>query len=209
MERKKEFGRSDINGATIRSTSKRRTAMKILIYLKRENDWEGMPLSIGDISEGLDIAWETTSYNLTKLVECGFIAKVEDKMDARTRYFQVVNKEATGKAIKLYKRMVGFRLGRLIPYNKVYSEQLKSDKRFVEMCKVYGLTLYEGISAVAACPKIGTQTVTDYSGRSNGLFLWRKEPGYIPPEKEKTKEPSNVEEEKTESEENDFGVIEV
>jgi len=201
MERQLGFGRLEITSATIRSTSKRRTAMKILIHLKRENEQEGMPLSISEVSEGLDMVWETASYNLMKLVECGFVTKVEDKMDARTRYFQVVNKEATEKAIKLYKRWVGFKLGRLIPYTKIYSGQLKSDKRFIEKCKFYGLTFYEGISAVAACQKIGTQTATDYSGRNVGLFLWRKEPGYIPPEEEKMEvEEQNSENEKIEPE---------
>ncbi len=93
----------------------------------------------------------------------------------RTRYFQVVNKEAIEKAFKLYKRWVSYRLGRLIPYDKIHSEKLKSDNRFIEECKFYGLTLHEGFYAVAACPKIGTQAVTDYSGRNQGLFLWRKE----------------------------------
>ena len=185
MERQLGFGRLEITSATIRSTSKRRTAMKILIYLKRENEEEGMPLSISEVSEGLDMVWETASYNLMKLVECGFVTKVEDKMDARTRYFQIVNKEAMDKAIELYKRWVSYKLGKLIPYQKIYFEKLISDNRFIEECKFYGLTLGEGFNTVTTCPKIGTQTATDYSGRDQGLFLWRKEPGYIPPEEEK------------------------
>ena len=183
MERQQGFGILDVSGATIRSTSKRRTAMKILIYLK----WESMPHSIGEVSEGLDIVYETANYNLTKLVECGFIAKVEDKMDGRTRYFQIINKEATEEAIKLYIRSVSFKLARLIPPKKIYSEQLKSDTRFIERCKFYGLGVYEGIDAVATCYKIGTQTATDHSGRKVGLFLWRKDTeGYIPSEEQKS-----------------------
>lgn len=169
MGRQQGFGILDVSGATIRSTSKRRTAMKILLYLEGES----MPHSIGEVSEGLDILYETANYNLNRLVDCGFIARVEDRMDGRTRHFQIVNKEATEQAIELYKRMAGFRLARLIPPTpkRIFSEQLKLDGRFIDRCKFYGLTLYEGISAVAACSKISTQTPTYHSGRSNGLLF--------------------------------------
>ena len=170
MRRHQEVIKTEISGATIRSTSKRRSAMKILMFLDREN----MPNTITEISEELDMDWSTVKHNLLKLKECEFVETVEDKMDIRTRYF-LVNKEATEKAIELYKRWVSYKLGRLVPHQKIYSEKLKSDKRFVEECKFYGLTIYEGFTAVAACPKIETEIATDYSGRNVGLFLWRKE----------------------------------
>ncbi len=171
MKRHQEFNKTEITKATIRSTSKRRSAMKILMFLNREN----MPHTISEIAEELDVDWGTAKHNLLKLMECKFVEIVEDKMDARTRYFQVVNKEATEKAIKLYKRWASYKLGRLIPYQKTFSEKLKSDKRFIEECKFYGLTIHEGFNAVVTCPKIRTQIATDYSGRDQGLFLWRKE----------------------------------
>ena len=172
MRRQQEVIKTEISGATIRSTSKRRSAMKVLMFLDREN----MPHTITEISEELDMDWSTVMHNLLKLMECQFVELVEDKMDSRTRYFQVVNKEATDKAIELYKRWVSYKLGRLIPNQKIYFEKLISDNRFIEECKFYGLTLGEGFNAVTSCPKIGTQTATDYSGRNQGLFLWRKEP---------------------------------
>ena len=171
MRRQQEVIKTEISGATIRSTSKRRSAMKVLMFLDREN----MPNTITEISEELDIDWSTVKHNLLKLMECEFVELVEDKMDIRTRYFQIVNKEATEKAIELYKRWVSYKLGRLIPNQKIYSEKLKSDNRFIEECKFYGLTLHEGFNAVVSCPKINTETATDYSGRSQGLFLWRNE----------------------------------
>ncbi len=169
--KRQEVIKTEISGATIRSTSKRRSAMKILMFLDREN----MPHTITEISEELDMDWSTVKHNLLKLMECEFVELVEDKMDTRTRYFQIVNKEATDKAIELYKRWVSYKLGRLIPNQKIYSEKLKSDKRFIEECKFYGLTVHQGFNAVANCPKIETEAATDYSGRSQGLFLWRKE----------------------------------
>ena len=171
MRRQQEVKKTEISGATIRSTSKRRSAMKILMFLNREN----MPHTITEIANELDMDWSTVKHNLLKLMECEFVEAVEDKMDSRTRYFQVVNKKATERAIELYKRWVSYKLGRLIPHQKTYSKKLKSDKHFIEECKFYGLTLHEGFIAVANCPKIEIEAATDYSGRNQGLFLWRKE----------------------------------
>ena len=169
--KQQEVIKTEISGATIRSTSKRRSAMKILMFLDREN----MPHTITEIAEELDIDWSTVKHNLLKLMECEFVELVEDKMDIRTRYFQIVNKEATEKAIELYKRWVSYKLGRLVPHQKIYSEKLKSDNRFIEECKFYGLTVHQGFKTVVSCPKIDTETATDYAGRDQGLFLWRKE----------------------------------
>ena len=170
MRRQQEVIKTEISGATIRSTSKRRYAMKILMFLDRENT----PNTITEISEELDMDWSTVKHNLLKLKECEFVENVEDKMDTRTRYFQVVNKEATEKAIELYKRWVSYKLGRLVPHEKIFSQKLKSDSHFIEECQFYGLTRYEGFNAVVGCPKISTETATDYAGRDQGLFLWRK-----------------------------------
>ena len=196
MEREQEFGRSDISGATIRSTSKRRTPMKILLYLEGES----MPHSIGEVSEGLDIVYETANYNLNRLVDCGFIARVEDRMDGRTRHFQIVNKEATEQAIELYKRMAGFRLARLVipAPGRIFSEKLKLDVRFINRCKFYGLTPEEGIGVLATCYKINTQPISDLSGRSKGHSFSRKDvEGYEQPEEEKSEETSSVENKQT------------
>ena len=169
MRRQQEVIKTEISGATIRSTSKRRSAMKVLMFLDRED----MPNTITEIAEELDMDWSTVKHNLLKLMDCEFVEIVEDKMDTRTRYFQVVNKEATEKAIELYKRWVSYKLGRLVPHEKIFSQKLKSDSHFIEECKFYGLTLHEGFIAVANCPKINTETATDYAGRNQGLFLWR------------------------------------
>ena len=95
MKRYQEYDKTEISKATIRSTSKRRSAMKILMFLDREN----MPQTISEIAEALDMDWGTAKHNLLKLMECEFVEVVEDKMDSRTRYFQVVNKKATEKTI--------------------------------------------------------------------------------------------------------------
>ena len=100
--RRQEVIKTEISGATIRSTSKRRTTMKVLMLLNRES----MPHTITEISEELDMDWSTVKHNLLKLKECQFIENVEDKMDTRTRYFQVVNKEATEKEISDLEKVI-------------------------------------------------------------------------------------------------------
>ena len=173
--------------------------MKILIYL----DGASMPHTIGEVSEGLDILYETATYNLNKLMECNFISRVEDKMDGRTRYFQIANKKATKQAIVLYKRMVGFRLARLVipAPGRIFSEKLKLDVRFINRCKFYGLTPEEGIGVLATCYKINTQPISDHSGRSKGRFFSRTEnEGYEPPEEEKSERKPSIGEKQTEPE---------
>jgi len=199
MERQQSFSRSDISGATIRSTSKRRTAMKILLYLEGQS----MPHTIGEVSDGLDILYETANYNLNRLTDCGFIERMEDRMDGRTRHFQIINKEAVEQAIVLYKRMVGFKLARLIPPTpkRIFSEQLSHNPRFVDRCKFYGITPHEGIGVLATCYKINTQPISDLSGRSKGLFFSRNDPeGYEYPEEEKSERKPSIDEKQTEPE---------
>jgi len=61
------------------------------------------------------------------------------------------------KAIEKYKRWVGFCLARLIPYERLYVSQLQQDKRFVEACSQYGLSIAEGVASVLGCYKIRTE----------------------------------------------------
>lgn len=53
-------------------------------------------------------------------------------MDARTKYYEVVDKKLAEKAIEKYKSVVAFRLARFVPYKRILVEELKSDDRFVE-----------------------------------------------------------------------------
>ena len=170
--------RRDISEGTIRSTAKRKSSMKILLFLKRRNRAH----TVGEIADELDMDWGTVTYNLRKLLECGFIENVEDRMDGRTKYYRITDGESLDKAIELYIKRVSFRLARLIPYKRILAEQLKSDSRFVEACQELELTFREGISAVAKCPKIGSEY------NSNQLILWRTEQGYDSPKKKEHEE---------------------
>lgn len=160
--------RGEISEGTIRSTSKRKTSMRILLFLKRKNG----VLTVGEIADELDMDWGTVTYNLRKLLECGFVENVEDRMDGRTRYCRIADGKSVDRVIELYSIRASFRLARLVPYKKIYAEQLRNDKRFIDACQHYGLTVSEGVRAVLSCPKIGSQ------GHSGRLILWRKEQGY-------------------------------
>ena len=178
------WGKREISEATIYSTSKRKTCMRILLFLKRENKVK----TVGDIAEKLDMDWGTVTYNLKKLVDCGFVKNVEDRMDGRTRYYRNIEGKSLNKVIELYSKRVSFRLARLISYHRILAEQLKSDKRFVESCQELELTVSEGINAVKMCPKIGSEW------NSNQLILWRIEQGFDEPKEPETRRELEVEE---------------
>ena len=159
--------------ATISAIVKRKNAMKILLFLNNSED----VYYLQEIADNLDMCEMTALQNLSKLIDAEIVRKTETKVDYRTKYYEVIDKELAKKAIDKYKYRVSFRLARFVPYQRTTREQLKSDKRFIETCQEYGLSISEGISAVLSCPKIGSEI---HSGRS---IIWRKEQGFIPPEK--------------------------
>jgi len=93
-----KWDRQDITIATIRSTAKRDSAIRILKHLNDNSD----ALTVTEISESLDMDWGTVKNQLYKLTEAGFLELVEDKMDARCKYYQIANKKAVEKAIELW-----------------------------------------------------------------------------------------------------------
>jgi DNA-binding MarR family transcriptional regulator len=87
--------KSEITWATINSTAKRKSCMRILEYLSHNSE----SATITEISDALDMDWMTCKCNLVKLMGAGFLELEEDKMDERTRYFKI----AVLKAIELKK----------------------------------------------------------------------------------------------------------
>jgi DNA-binding MarR family transcriptional regulator len=99
MEKDEENRKSsDVTIATIRSTAKRESCMRILTYLN--NNFESR--TIQEVSDRLEMDWGTAKHNLTKLMEAGFVEPEEDRMDGRTRSFRILDKKATEKAIEYY-----------------------------------------------------------------------------------------------------------
>jgi DNA-binding MarR family transcriptional regulator len=99
MEKDEEWGKkSDITIATIRSTAKRESCIRILVYLNGNS----VSRTIQEVSDNLEMDWGTAKHNLSKLMEAGFIEPEEDKMDGRTKYFKILDKKAVEKAIEYY-----------------------------------------------------------------------------------------------------------
>ena len=92
------WDKQDITIATIRSTAKRDSAIRILKHLTNNSD----ALTVTEISESLDMDWGTAKNQLYKLTEAGFLELVEDKMDARCKYYRIANKEAVERAIEYW-----------------------------------------------------------------------------------------------------------
>ena len=174
MESNRNWKETISEKATISAIAKRRNAVKILIFLNKNDD----AFYLQEVADNLDMNEMTAWCNLYKLVEAGMVVKSGVKVDARTKYYEITNRELAKKVIEKYKNLVAFRLARLVPYNRLFSEQLKKDSRFVEECEFYGLTIDEGINVVKMCPKVGSES------DGNRLILWRISQGYTPPEKE-------------------------
>jgi DNA-binding MarR family transcriptional regulator len=170
-----DISRLNIASASIRSLAKRVKACKILLYLYH-NDVH----TITEIAEALNMSDTTVYFNVQKLEKLGLIEREIPLVGKNMKYIKITDKELAEVAIYRYKWLVGFKLARLVPYQKTYAEQLKSDKRFIEKCELYGLTLQEGIDAVQLCPKIGSEEHSDH------LILWRKEQGYDSTEKKES-----------------------
>lgn len=161
---------TEFEKGTIAALVKRRNAMKILIFLNSSED----VFYLQEIADNLNMNEMTAFGNLSKLIDAGVVKKMENKVDARTKYYEIVDKKRAEKVIDKYKQRAAFRLAKLIPYNRVTAEQVKADSRFIETCQYHGLTVDEGIKAVSKCSKVGTEW------HSNQLILWRKEQGYVP-----------------------------
>jgi predicted transcriptional regulator len=176
----KDFENSDFSEkATLASITKRVNAMKILLFLSKDEDNdEAYYLQI--ISNALDMNEATAFTNLNNLVQAGLVEKGESKANRKNRYYAIGNKRLAEKAIEKYKRSVGFQLARLIPYERRYCSQLKNDRRFQKACEDYGLTISEGIQEILSCHKIGKESV------GTDTVIWRREQGYDEPEKGKS-----------------------
>jgi predicted transcriptional regulator len=176
----KDLENSDFSEkATIASIIKRVNAMRILLFLSKDVDnEEAYYLQI--ISNALDMNEGTAFSNLNKLVEAGLLVKGESKANRKNKYYAITNERLAEKAIEKYKHYVGFQLARLVPYERRYCSQLKSDKRFQNACAEYGITISEGVSEILSCYKVGKE--------STGLdtIIWRREQGYDEPEKGKS-----------------------
>jgi DNA-binding MarR family transcriptional regulator len=169
MSFEEEKNQTGIEG-NIEAISNRKNPMKVLMFLLKFDKL----YYTTEIAKELNMNWFTVEANLYKLNDAGLVEIVENDVDKRLKFWKVTNEASSEKAIELYKRKVGFKLARLVPYNRIYIEELKKDARFIQACQDNGLTVDEGISAVLSCPKIS----------SEGYYLWRKEQGYDEPETE-------------------------
>jgi hypothetical protein len=91
-------------------------------------------------------------------------------------FINSIDQNLAQKAIGKYKHWVGFFLARLIPYERQYLSQFEHNKRFIEACEQYGLSISEGISSVLSCYKIGKMQ----DGAE--IIVWRQTQGYDPKE---------------------------
>ena len=115
------------------------------MYISNDIDSFGA-YCLQEITQPIEMNENTAYKNLNKLVEIGLLEKTEPKGNRREKYFSVLDQSLTKKSIAKYKHWVGFCLARLIPYERQYLSQLKYNKRLIEACEQYGLSVSEGIT---------------------------------------------------------------
>jgi DNA-binding MarR family transcriptional regulator len=140
--------------STLASISKRVYAMRILKHIFEDTEGFGAYFH-KELADALKIHESTTYMNLNKLVEVGLLDKTEPKGNRKEKYYSVADRNLAEKAIQKYERWLGFCLARLIPHEKQYVSQLRQNKRFIEACEYYGVSVAEGITAILRCYKIG------------------------------------------------------
>ena len=169
-----------VDRALIKVLIRRVKCMRMLKFLYDKND-AFFPAQVG---RAIGITQYTCQMNLDTLADVGIVKKRKiAEIDTKVTYYWLpeYNRKSAELVLKSYYWHVGHILARLVPYeaNKISTDKLQEDARFKERCKKYGVSEDEGIEFVKKCPK------TDVEERYNGVFIWRNEQGYEPPEPEK------------------------
>ena len=161
---------------TVRELSRRRNAVRILKFLMKCSEEQ----SVMDIYNALDMNDGTGHYWLTKLTALGVIKVIRTPANLGAKYFRITNRENAQWIIDRYHWNIGFKLARLISYEKTEESKVREDRRFKALCEEYYLTLDEGIEAVKKCPKIEVEKL---GYPHDKIYLFRKEQGYDEPER--------------------------
>lgn len=111
----------------------------------------------------------------TKLTALRVIKVIRTPANLGAKYFRITNRENAQWIIDRYHWNIGFKLARLISYEKTEESKVREDRRFKALCKENYLTIDEGIEAVKKCPKIEVEKITHHY---NKTYLFRKEQGY-------------------------------
>ncbi|MFX0209180.1 MAG: hypothetical protein ACFFDT_24565, partial [Candidatus Hodarchaeota archaeon] len=117
------------------------------------------PLNFTDVYTTLDANDCTILYWLKRLQRLGAIKGVRSRANLHSTYYSIGDKEGTEWIIERFHWNVGFKLARLVPYAKTDESKVRKDKRFIDLCNEFYLTIDEGLEAVKNCVRIGVEKV--------------------------------------------------
>jgi DNA-binding MarR family transcriptional regulator len=125
--------------------SKRKSAAVIVKWLLSHSS---EPHINGEISEGIGMNVATVGSNLQKLVAIGVVEKIcLDTIDKRSRLYRV--KPKIGALItKRYLWLASWKLLKALGKTEVRIERLKSDDKFLDVCKKFYLSFEESLDAL-------------------------------------------------------------
>jgi len=153
---------------TARELSRQKNAVRVLKFLMKSEE----PLNFTDVYTSLDANDCTILYWLKRLQRLGIIKGVRSKANLHSTYYSIADVESVEWIIGRYHWNIGFKLARLVPYEKTEESKVREDRRFKGLCEEYYLTLDEGIEAVKKCSKIGIEKA------GYKTYFFRKEQGY-------------------------------
>jgi len=152
MEQESQFV---LDKALVKLLIRRIRAMIVLKFFFDKND----AFYMTEVQKALGLCQYTVQYNLRKLEQVGLLKSRRFKdFDKSLLYFFLPNsnRKAAEIILKQYLWHVGFQLARYIPMERTTVEQIKADRRFVDKCQYFGLTVDEGIDITKECPHIKT-----------------------------------------------------
>ena len=161
---------------TVRELSRQKNAVRVLKFLFNSKE----PLNFTDVYTSLDANDCTILYWLKRLQRFGILNGVRSRANLHSTYYSIANVKDVERIIDRFHWNVGFKLARLISYEKTEASKVREDRRFKALCAEYYLTLDEGIEAVKKCPKIEVEKLGYPHDKT---YLYRKSQGYDEPER--------------------------
>ena len=165
---------------TVRELSRQKNAVRILKFLRDSKEEK----TFTDVYTALDANDITVFIWMKKLQRLGLLKSARSRAHRNRIYYSIVNVKDVEWIIERFHWNIGFKLARLVPYERIAEEKVRVDKRFRALCEEYYLTLDEGIEAVKKCPKIGVEKARARIGHPfERTYLHRKEQGFDKPER--------------------------
>jgi len=136
-----------LDKAVAKEITRRFTLMRIIKFLVKKYP---EPQFTKEIAQELKMSLQNLIHNLRKLVKVGVVERVQtEKIDLRTKYYQIVDRTLALKLIRRYHFLISFKFAKLIPKDGTANvNELKSDLGFSLLCWKFFLSEAEAIESL-------------------------------------------------------------